>query len=221
MNVTEALEARRTVRAFLPVPVPNEVLEKILKAALHAPSWANTQPWEIYVASGDALERIRRVFVERTREGTAGGPDLAFPKEWPPVCRERTRVLTTGRADTLGVAVDDPGFRQDFLESNRRFFGAPHVAYLCMDSSLSTWSVFDLGMIAQSIMLAAQDHGVDSAIAVNLVYYPDAIRDELGIPDDLLIVIGVGLGYADTSDPSDGFRSARRPFEEVVRFVGR
>jgi nitroreductase len=75
-------------------------------------------------------------------------------------------------------------------------------------------------MMSQSIMLAAQDHGVDSAIAVNLVCYPDVIRDELGIPEELLIVIGVALGYADDSDLSDCFRSPRRPFADVVRLVG-
>jgi nitroreductase len=73
--------------------------------------------------------------------------------------------------------------------------------------------------MAQSIMLAAQDHGIDSAIAVNLVCFPDVIRTELGIPEELLIVIGIALGYADPSDPSDRFRSARRPFAEVVRVL--
>ena len=220
MDVTQALERRRTVRAFREEPVPRETLVAILGASLHAPSWANTQPWEIYAAGGEPLERIRKVYVEQTRREVPARPDLPFPDEWPSVCRERTRSLTAGRADILGVPPDDAQFRQDFLESNRRFFGAPNVVYLCMDRCLTSWSVHDLGMMSQSIMLAAQDHGVDSAIAVNLVCYPDVIRDELGIPDELLIVIGVALGYADDSDPSDCFRSPRRPFADVVRLVG-
>jgi nitroreductase len=220
MDVTQALERRRTVRAFREQPVPRETLIAILGAALHAPSWANTQPWEIYVAGGEALERMRKVYVEWTRREVPAQPDLPFPDEWPSVCRERTRSLTAGRADILGVPPDDEQFRQDFLQSNRRFFGAPSVVYLCMDRCLSSWSVHDLGVMSQSIMLAAQDHGVDSAIAVNLVCYPDVIRDELGIPEELLIVIGVALGYADDSDLSDRFRSPRRSFADVVRLVG-
>jgi nitroreductase len=219
MEVTQALASRRTVRAFLPEPVPRETVTAILEVALRTPSWANTQPWEIYVAGGDALGRIRKAYVELTQQGVAARPDVPFPEEWPVACRERTRALTAGRAEILGVAADDALFRQDFLDSNRRFFGAPVVVYLCMDRFLTSWSVLDLGMMAQSIMLAAQDHGVESAIAVNLVCFPDVIRTELGIPEALLIVIGVALGYADMSDPSDRFRSSRRPFDEAVKLV--
>lgn len=219
MEVTKALETRRTVRAFLAEPVPRKTVEAILEAALRTPSWANTQPWQIYVAGGDVLERMRMAFVERTHGGVRGQPDLPMPEEWPVACRERTKALTAGRGEILGVASDDAQFRQDFLESNRRFFGAPNVVYLCMDRCLTSWSILDLGMMAQSIMLAAQDLGVDSAIAVNLVCYPDVLRAELGIPEELLIVIGIALGHADKSDPSDCFRSSRRSLGDVVTFV--
>ena len=72
MDVFEALQRRRTVRAFLDLPVPRETLETILGAALRTPSWANTQPWEIYVAGGEVLERVRATFVERTRAKVPG-----------------------------------------------------------------------------------------------------------------------------------------------------
>ena len=219
MDVIEALESRRTVRAFQPEPAPAKTVRAILEAALRCPSWANTQSWEIYAAAGDALERIRQATMERTQTNVPMQLDLAAPAEWPSVCRERTRALSAGRAELLGVSPEEPGFRQDFLDSNRRFFGAPTVVYLCMDRCLSPWSILDLGMMTQSIMLAAQGHGVESAVAVNLVCYPDVIRNELGIPEELIIVIGVALGYADTSDPSDGFRSSRRTFEEAVTLV--
>ena len=73
---------------------------------------------------------------------------------------------------------------------------------------------------AMRIALAAQDHGVESAIAINLVVYPDVLRTELGIPRELLVVIGIALGYADAQGPEDSFRSERRPLSEAVRFVG-
>lgn len=220
MDVTAALKARRTVRAFEARPVPEAALRAILEAALWTPSWANTQPWEIWAVGGDTLERIREAFVEQTRRGVPGRPELAAPTQWPEACRERTKALTEGRAKVAGVSAEDPGFREDFVRSNRRFFGCPCVVYLCMDRSLSTWSVFDLGMMAQSIMLAAQDHGIGSAIAVNLVSYPDVIRSELGIPEELTIAIGIGLGYPDSNDLGDGFRSSRRTLEDVVTFAG-
>ena len=103
------------------------------------------------------------------------------------------------------MTTEDPAFHRDFHMANRRFFDAPCAVYLCMDQTLGTWSMFDLGAMCQSICLAAQDHGVESAIAINLVVYPDVLRDELLIPRDLLIVIGIALGYADPSRPGGRF----------------
>jgi len=218
MNVTEALLERRTVRAFRPDPVPRETVVAILGAALHAPSWANTQPWEVYVAAGPALGRLRTAYLKRTHQDVPGQPDLPMPKAWPAACRERTKELSGGRARLTGTIAGGAAFQRDFLENNRRFFGAPLVVYLCLNRILTSWSIFDLGLLAQSVMLAARDHGVDSAIAVNLVVYPDLVRAELGIPGELLVLIGIALGYADPEDPERGFRSSRRTLEEAVRF---
>ena len=220
MDVRDALTARRTVRGFLDRPVPRETLEAILGDALRTPSWANTQPWEIFVAGGQVFERIRQMSVQRTLEKIPSNPDVPFPGAWTAECRERTKELTTGRADVRGTTSEDPAFHHDFIMANRRFFDAPCAVYLCMDQMLGTWSIFDLGAICQSIALAAQGQGVDSAIAINLVVYPDLLREELSIPRELLIVIGIALGYADPDDPEAAFRSIRRPLTDAVRFVG-
>jgi nitroreductase len=201
-------------------PVPRESLETVLEAALRTPSWANTQPWEIYVAGGEVLERIRAAFVGRTHEKVPGRPDTEMPGGWPEGCRAHTKALTAGRAVVAGTTVDDPAFQHAFVEANRRFFDAPCVVYLCMDRRLGHWSMYDLGAMAQSIMLAALEQGIDSATAINTVVYPDVIRAEMGIPDGLQIVIGIALGYVDRSGPEDAFYSERRTLREAVRFVG-
>ena len=220
MDVGEALRARRTVRAFLSRPVPRETLETILSDSLRAPSWANTQPWEVFVAAGDAFERIRSVSVERTVAKAASNPDVPFPGAFTPECRARTKELGSGRAEVRGMTTEDPAFHHDFLMANRRFFDAPCGVFLCMDRTLGPWSMFDLGAMSQSICLAAQDHGVDSAIAINLVLYPDVLRAELRIPPELAVVIGISLGYADAAGAEDAFRSVRRPLSDAVRFIG-
>ena len=220
MDVRDALRARRTVRAFLDRPVPRETLEAILGDALHTPSWANTQPWEIFVAGGDVFNRVRHLSEQRTVEKIPSEPDIDFPSAWTKECRIRTKELTAGRAAVRGTTPEDAAFHHEFLMANRRFFGAPCAVFLCMDQTLGAWSMFDLGAMCQSIVLAAQDHGVDSAIAINLVVYPDLLRDELGIPRELAIVIGIALGYPDAQDPEDPFRSERRPLGDAVRFVG-
>lgn len=220
MNVGDALRARRTVRAFLPDPVPRGTLEAILCDALQAPSWANTQPWEIFVAAGEPLERIRTIWAERTEAKISSETDIPFPGAWPAGCKERTKELNVDRAKVTNTTPADAAFHRDFLLANRRFFGAPCVVYVCMDQMLGSWSMFDLGAISQSICLAAQDRGVDSAIAINMVLWPDVLREELQIPRELAVVIGIALGYVDPAGPEDAFRAARRPLDDVVRFIG-
>jgi nitroreductase len=219
VDVGDALRSRRTLRAFLDRPVPRAVLETILRDALHAPSWANTQPWEIFVAAGAVLERIRRTWMERTLEKVPSNVDIPYPGVWTAECAARTKELTAGRATVQGTTTDDPAFHRNFHLANRRFFDAPCVIYLCMDRTLGQWSLFDLGGLCHGLTLAAQEQGVDSAIAINLVVYPDVLREELGIPDNLAIVIGIALGYPDPSGPEDPFRSTRRSLDDAVRFV--
>ena len=220
MDVSQALRSRRTCRAYSDRPVPRETLEAILGDALHAPSWGNTQPWEIFVAGGEVLERIRRESERRTLDKVPTSVDVPFPRGWTAGCSARTKELTAGRASVRGTTTDDPAFHHGFMMANRRFFDAPCAVYLCMDRTLGEWSIFDLGALCHGITLAAFERGVESAIAINLVVYPDLLREQLAIPENLLVVIGIALGYADPADPEDGFRSARRPLGDAVRFVG-
>jgi nitroreductase len=106
------------------------------------------------------------------------------------------------------------------MADNYRFFGAPSVVFLCMDRTLTPWSMFDMESLAQSIMLAAQQYGVDSAIAFMFASYPDLVRAELRVPDDLAVLIGIALGYADADYLRDRQRSSRRPLKDVVRCKG-
>ena len=220
MNVSDALAIRSTVRAFRPDPVSRDLLTKVLTPAIRTPSWANTQPWEIFVAAGEPLERLRTGYLGNLRNCVPRNPDIAMPKEWPDACRNRMETLKAERTAALEQACKDPASLPDLLQMNYRLFNAPVVAYLCMDRCLTPWSLFDLGAMSQSIMLSAQEQGLGSAVAVTLAAHPDLIRRELGIPDDLAIVIGIALGHSDPDSPQNRFRSARRSVEEVVRWIG-
>jgi nitroreductase len=220
MNVIDALNSRATVRAFKSDPVDKKTIFKILEAATRAPSWANTQPWEIFVASGQTLNRLRDAFAARFQAGEPRNPDFQAPQTWPPALQKRTNELIAERAklSSTNTKRDDITLRQATFTDNYRFFGAPTVVYLCMDRALTQWSMFDMGLLAQSIMLAAQHYGVDTAPAFLFASYPDVIRAELDIPENLAILIGVALGYADTNHPQNQYRSPRRPIEDVVRY---
>jgi nitroreductase len=194
MNVIDALNSRFTVRIFKPDPLERGTILKILDAATRAPSSGNSQPWELFLASGDALERLRQRFQERLMDEVPSNPDLPAPQEWPRALQKRMDEAKAARFEFLGIKHDDAASRRAMFVLAFRFFGAPTVIYLCLDRTLTAWSIFDMGLLAQSIMLAAQHYGVDSTVAAQLVSYPDLIRAELGIPEHLLILIGIALG---------------------------
>ncbi|HTW92295.1 MAG TPA: nitroreductase [bacterium] len=220
MNVTDALNSRASIRAFKPDPIARETIRAIMEAATRAPSWANTQPWEIYIAAGEPLERLRRGFLDRFHEGKPRALDMPAPAQWPEASKQRMEALMAGRTRLAAPGTAGKYPRQVMAEWNYRFFGAPVVVYLCMERGLSTWSLFDIGLLAQSIMLAAQEHGVDSIPAVMLASYPDLIRTELGIPQDQLVLFGIALGHRDPQAPQNQLRTTRRPLEDVVRMKG-
>ncbi len=144
--------------------------------------------------------------------------DIPAPLNWPPDIAMRTQELLSQRLSAMKLDPNDMEAMKAIRESNFRFFGAPVVIYLCMDKSLTAWSVFDLGSLSQSIMLAAEEHNLGTAVAAMLVGYPDIVRETLGISKDLSIVIGIALGYCDMKSPQNKFKSSRRPIQEVAHF---
>lgn len=220
MNVLEALQARHSVRVFRPDPLPRETVLSIVGAALAAPSWTNTQPWEVFVAGGEPLERLRHAYLDRYEAGVAPHPDIPGIPEWPPAIRERVTELMTTRSALLGLDLGRPEDKKAFGLPNYRFFGAPVVVFLCMYRSLAGWPLYDLGSFSMALMLAAQEYGIQSVPAFSLSVYPDLVREELAIPDELALAIGIALGYADETAPLNSFRSTRRGFDEVVRVRG-
>ncbi len=220
MDVIDALNSRHSVRSYTGDPVDKGTLLKIVAAATRAPSWGDTQPWEIFVAGGDPLDRLRKGFLARFDHDAPAQIDYERPKSWPPALQQRMVENTGNRYAVQGIARDDEAGRKADRRRQFEFFGAPAVVFLCMDRGLTAWSVFDVGMLAQSIMLAAQEFGLDSIPAINLVSYPDLIRAEVSIPDSVMILLGIALGHADTGASVNKARSIRRPIEEVVCFVG-
>ncbi len=214
MDVIEAIAARRSVRAFSPAPVQRETVMKIFEASLNSPSGGNGQPWEVFVAAGATLERIRNAYQERAKAGP-GGPPPGRPPQ-PAYIQERMAVIRRERFELLGLDPNDPASGNVFTEWGARMFGAPVVAVICMDKELS--SQLDMGLFIQTVCLAAKGYGVDSFIAGSLISHQDVLRQELGIPEGLTIITGIGLGYPDPEAIINTYRSPRRPLGEVVRY---
>jgi nitroreductase len=216
MDVIEALRSRHTCRHFKPQPVLKGTILEILDAANRAPSWANSQPWEAYVAAGESLKRIRKGFMSRFDQGLGPHPDLSAPSQWPAALRRRIEETQSMHLREYFASPGDAA-AQAHLRHNYMFFEAPCVLYLCMEKTLGTWSVFDMGLFAQSILLAALEKGLDTAPAYMLAAYPDLIRSELDIPEGLMILFGIALGYGAEEREAP---SPRRHVREMVHFSG-
>jgi nitroreductase len=216
MDVIKAILARHSVRDFTSKPVAKETVMKILEVATRSPSGGNGQPWEVFVASGATIEKIRKMYQERSRGGAAapGGP--ARPPSQPAFIQERMSTIRNERFKLLGLDPADPASGKVFTEWGSRLFGVPVLVVICMDKALS--SNLDIGLFIQTICIAAQGYGVDSFIAGAFISQPDVLRQELEIPESLNIVTGIGLGYPNPKNIINTYRSPRRPIQEVVRY---
>jgi nitroreductase len=214
MDVIEAILARHSVRDFSNKPVAKDILMKILETATHSPSGGNGQPWEIFVASGVTMEKIRKMYKERFQSNPAApsGPPIPLPA----FVLERMKVIIKERLELLGLDTDEPDSKKVFMEWGAKLFGAPVLVVICMDKALS--SHLDIGLFAQTICMAAQGHGIDSFIATAFIKEQDVLRKELEISENLNIIAGIGLGYSNPESIINTYRSPRRPIQEVVRY---
>ncbi len=220
MDVIEAILTRHSVRDFSSKPVPKETIMQILETATRSPSGGNAQPWEVFVATGETLEGIRKVYQERAQSSPTGpgGPPRGpgGPPPQPAYIQERMAQIRNERFKLLGLDPSDPASGRVFQEWGARLFGAQVLVLICMDKALT--SNLDLGLFIQTVCLAAQGYGVDSFIAGSLVSHQDVLRKEMDIPDSFNIITGIGLGYPNPDAIINTYRSPRRPVNEVVRY---
>jgi len=227
MDIVEAINQRKSIRAFKSDPVPKEILREIMEVALRAPSWGNTQPWAFVIATGKKLEEIRQAFVEKAAAAEQDNPDIPRPREFPQPYDTRYRALGRKVLELKGISREDREKRGMWLLQGLRLFGAPCVIYIYIDRSfyqqsagLNIWPVFDCGLVAENIMLLATRYGLGTIAQIQAVVYPDALRKVLGIPDSKVIVLGISVGYPDWDDPVNQFRSEREPLDSVSTWYG-
>lgn len=217
-EVMEAINGRQSVRAYLDQPVPEEVIKQVLLAALRSPSWGNNQPWEIAVASGPALERIKKSFLKAVDEGRPLAPDFPFPASWPEANQKRYFENGERMYLILGVARDDQKAREEFRRKSIEFFGAPQIIFLFLDDGLSPWALFDLGLFSQTLMLAAHSFGLGTCPMASAIIYPDLVREALDLPSNKKLALGIPIGYPDQKSKINQHRSTRLSMDEAVRW---
>lgn len=219
--VDEIILSRRSVRAFLPDPVDEGLIRDILALGARAPSGTNMQPWKAYVARGTVKERISRAILDSglRAEKIPWDEYRYYPDRFFEPYLQRRRTVGYALYEALGIQRREVERMRAQHDRNFLFFDAP-VGIICtIDRRLNKGSWIDHGMFLQTLMLAARARGLHTCPQAAFAPYHRQIRPILGIPDEEIVVCGIALGYEDSTKPENGFRTARAPLEEWVRFV--
>lgn len=218
LTVDQAILQRRSVRGFLPDEVPQRTLDEIFEIAQRAPSNCNVQPWAPHVVSGDALKRLRAALVEAGQQSLPIEPDWPAESKFDGVYRARQVDAAVQLYGAMGVERTDLVGRRAAYVRNLDFFGAPHAVFIFMPHPFDTREATDIGMYAQTLMLALTARGIASCAQGALGLYPGIVRESLGLPETQRLLFGVSFGFEDHADKANAARVGRAPTGEAVRF---
>lgn len=232
--LTALLHSRRSVRDFRPDAVDPALLEAILDDARHAPSWSNTQPYRIAIASGALRDRLATELCARydlamraqrggvlgklklllTRKGLPDG-DYQTNFEYPADLQPRRRATGFGLYQLLGIERGDRVAREAQMRRNFEFFGAPVALFVFVHAGLREFSVLDAGIWLQSLMLSAHAHGLATCAQGALATWAGPVRSAFAVPQGYRLICGVSLGYpsahaVNAYDPGRSAASALR-----------
>lgn len=206
---------RRSVRGFRPDPVPREVIEAVFGLAQLAPSNCNTQPWKAVVLRGARCAALR----QRLQEDLAAGKqqlDYPYSGKYEGVYRDRQYDAAFQLYGAMDIAREDRAARAASFMRNFDFFDAPQVAFLFLPEWGGVREASDLGMWAQTLLLALSAHGVASCPQTSLSFNADLVRDFCGVDGEWKLLFGLSFGYEDESVAANRCRVGRAPLEDVL-----
>lgn len=220
--VDRAITSRRSVRRFLPTPVPAAMVEAILDVGARAPSGTNMQPWRGYVLAGAAknavIDAVQAVF-DFAEAGHVQEVQY-YPDEFFEPYLSRRRAVGWDLYGKLGIARGEGAKMKAQHRRNFQFFDAPVGMIFTIDRRLATGSWLDYGMFLQNITVAARGRGLDTCAQAAWAHYHRAIRPVLGLGEEETVVCGMALGYADPDAPENALVTARTPARSFMRFDG-
>lgn len=226
-SVDAAIESRFSARAFLPKPVPRELLQDILRVASRAPSGTNTQPWKVYVLTGASRDALVAK-VCAAHDALAADPSLAdqyreeydyYPSKWVSPYIDRRRENGWSLYGLLGIGKGDKEKMHAQHQRNFRFFDAPVGLMFTIDRVMGRGSLMDYGMFLQNIMLSARARGLHTCPQAAWNGFAKIILPHIGAGPDEMMVCGMSLGYADESDKVNTFHTPRVATEDFTHWL--
>ncbi|MGO4813042.1 nitroreductase [Cupriavidus sp. 2MCAB6] len=210
-----AIATRRSVRAYLPKPVPHETIKAILDVSRYAATGVNIQPWKVHVVMGDARDRVCAAIAKVDND-----PELAdahadewayYPEEWVSPYIDRRRDIGWKLYGLLGIEKGDKQRMHAQHGRNYQFFDAPVGLFFTIDRVMQRGSLLDYGMFLQNIMVVARTYGLSTCPQAAFMKYHKIIEQELGLPPEEMFLVGMSLGYADESRIENSLVSERAP----------
>jgi nitroreductase len=221
--VDRAITTRRSIRAFLDTPVSRETVEDILAVASRAPSGTNTQPWKVYVFSGDAKARlcaeVLAAYDDPARDMKYREEYPYYPREWANPYLARRRKVGWDLYNLLQISREDKSRMHEQHSRNFRFFDAPVGMIFTIDRIMEQGSWLDYGMFLQSIMVAARARGLDTCPQAAFTQFHTVIGEHLRLPEEEMVVCGMSLGYADPDATANQLTTEREPVSGFARFL--
>lgn len=220
--VDAAITSRRSIRAYLPTPVPRATIEDILAVAARAPSGTNTQPWKVTVLTGDSLQRlggaILAVHNDPVQLAAQQEEYAYYPHQWVSPYIDRRRKVGWDLYSLLGIGKADKARMHAQHGRNYGFFGAPVGLIFTIDRILERGSWLDYGMFLQNVMVAARARGLDTCPQAAFTTFHRVIARELALPDGEMLVCGMALGHADPQAVENSLLTEREPVAGFTRF---
>ena len=221
--VDHAITSRRSIRAYLPTPVPRQTIEEILAVAARAPSGTNTQPWKVHVLTGAARQRLSdRICAahDDPAQRSQHTEEYAYyPTEWRSPYVDRRRKVGWDLYSLLGIAKTDKARMHAQHARNYAFFDAPVGLIFTIDRVMQQGSWLDYGMFLQSIMVAARGRGLDTCPQAAFTQFHRIISEELQLPPEEMVVCGMALGHADPKAIENTLVTEREPVAGFARFL--
>ncbi|MBA3025985.1 MAG: nitroreductase [Sulfurimonas sp.] len=223
-TIIDAINNRSSKRAFLPKPLPKDVLENILQAAAQTPSGANMQPWVVYAISNqELLKKIGDAIIAKMSSGVEHDQFIQYyPVKWGNPYKKRRIETGVGLYNLMEVDRKDLETRTKMWHDNFRWFGAQTVVFVCTDMNNidgAAGALIDCGAYMQSMMLAAQEFGIDSCPQGSTTEFGRVVAEVLELPENLALLYSVVLGYADTEAKINSYQPKRVALEENVTFI--
>lgn len=216
LSVIEAVTGRRSIRRFLPTPVPEETIHSILAAASRAASGTNIQSWLVHAVSGASRERLSRAALAAAENGQTSLEYRYLPETLKEPYLSRRRKIGFDLYAKYGVDRNDMAGRKAAMLRNFDFFGAPVGLFFTMERDMALGAWLDNGMFMQNVMLVARAHGLETCPQQAWCDLGAVVHRELAIPEEHILLSGMALGYADMTGVENTLVSTRAGVNEFT-----